>query len=403
MRNDFNFLPAITIPSENSWESLFNQLKGLMGEFKGKISNDHFSHIGLSISDRSCRQLLDGMNLAMMKDWLEEQQLMLSSLNGSNYVNLKSCANNEDYHKPDWNTQERVEYTKRLNRILAVLLPQDQEGSITTSAISLASWYQEHPGKIKAVNKTCAIHLASIVEDLLQIRREAGKMIYLNLQMLPSSILQSEKHLIDFYEKYLLPVGVEHLFKKFKLSPSIAEDTIRSHVRICLNTAHLISAKRDVAQVVSSFKNAGIRIGKLKIENLLKAKLLGGELDTQTLNLVSNLEEKNCCYSLFNSQTKTSSYYNTLKEVRSCLLNVPQELFIMYNPPLSEKTFMMLDACQAELKQMIQVVIQQKIGTQFEVGNYNEKICHEISEYVSFLRKDFKWIKDCTKVKLAAK
>jgi Icc-related predicted phosphoesterase len=401
--NNFNFIPAITIPSENSWESLFLQVKGVMVGLKEKISNDHFHHIALSISDRSSRQLLEGMNLSMLKDWLEEQHLVLTSLNGSHYLNLKSCLHNEDYHKPDWNTQERVEYTKRLNRILAVLLPFDQEGSITISPISLASWYKEHPGKIKAVNKTCALHLASIVEDLLHIRREVGKMIYLNLQILPLSILESEKHLIDFYDKYLLPVGVEHLFKKFKLSPSVAEDTIRSHMRICLNTSQIISAKRDAGEVASSFKNAGIRIGKIKLESVLKVKLSGGESDARLLNLISNLEEKNCYYSLYNSQTKNSSYYNFLKDVKSCLLNVPQELYILYSPPLSDKSYMKVDTCQGELKQMIQIFMQQKITSQIEFGIYNEKICNEIPEYTSFLRKDYKWMKEISKAKLVTK
>ena len=67
-----------------------------------------------------------------------------------------------DVHAPDWRTEERVAYTLRLAEILAALLPDGVDGTISTNPLSYEPWLDEdglgarHPQRACAWATSCA-------------------------------------------------------------------------------------------------------------------------------------------------------------------------------------------------------------------------------------------------------
>ena len=56
-------------------------------------------------------------------------------------------------HDPDWTSQKRINYTKRLFDQLAYLLPEKINGGISSSPISYKLWFKDNDDKNKALIK----------------------------------------------------------------------------------------------------------------------------------------------------------------------------------------------------------------------------------------------------------
>src|SRR5690606_21158750 len=140
LHNTCHLTYCTNIHPERSWKDLFESLAESLPEIKRYVSPHSPFGIGLRLSDFSGKEILEGKNLMKFKEWLERNGFYVFTMNGFPYGLFHNKTVKDDVHKPDWNTVERVEYTKRLCRILAVLLPKNMEGGISTSPLSYKPW-----------------------------------------------------------------------------------------------------------------------------------------------------------------------------------------------------------------------------------------------------------------------
>ncbi|MEM6754546.1 MAG: metabolite traffic protein EboE, partial [Cyanobacteria bacterium P01_C01_bin.38] len=258
-------------PGED-WSQVFANLVQYIPSLKKKLSPNQPFGIGLRLADSASRELLQGNTLQEFKSWLYEHDLYVFTLNGFPYGGFHLQVVKDKVYAPDWAKQERLDYTLRLTKILAELLPENIEGSISTVPLSYKPWFEDNQSQAK-VTSSATIHIAKVVAQMVQIRAETDKVLHLNLEPEPDALLENADEVIEYFQKYLLPIGGAYLAKNLEIPQAAAEVLLLEHVRVCYDTCHFAVEYENPASVFQRFAEAGIQIGKIQISAALKAEI----------------------------------------------------------------------------------------------------------------------------------
>lgn len=256
-----------------SWEEVFVNLESYFPPLKAKISPEAPLGIGLRLSDRASRELLEGDRMAMFMHWLQANGLYVFTMNGFPFGGFHRQVVKDDVHRPDWTTQERLTYTKRLAFILAALLPEGVEGGISTSPLSYKPWYATNEQARNEAYQTAVTHLLQVVEELLAIKQQTGKLIHIDIEPEPDGFLENSKEVLTLFNDWLVPLGIKRLTATCNLSPEEARKAIFDHLQLCYDVCHFALAYEQAATAFEKFKAAGIQIGKIQLSAALKAQL----------------------------------------------------------------------------------------------------------------------------------
>src|SRR5690606_38835195 len=130
------------IHAGESWTAHFAALKHNFSLIKKQVSPDKPMAIGLRLSNQASLELTDGKQLQEFRQWLQENQAYVFTMNGFPYGEFHHAQVKDMVHAPDWTTENRLEYTIRLFGILEKLLPEGMEGGISTSPLSYRHWFK---------------------------------------------------------------------------------------------------------------------------------------------------------------------------------------------------------------------------------------------------------------------
>ena len=258
-------------PGED-WSQVFANLVQYIPSLKKKLSPNKPFGIGLRLADAASRELLRGNTLQQFKTWLNEHDLYVFTLNGFPYGGFHLQVVKDKVYAPDWSKQERLDYTLRLAQILAELLPEEMEGSISTVPLSYKPWFEGDRFQAN-VTSSATIHIAQVVAQMVRIRAVTDKLLHLNLEPEPDALLENAEEVIKYFQKYLLPIGGSYLAKNLGIPQPAAEVLLLEHVRVCYDTCHFAVEYEDPASVFKRFAAAGIQIGKIQISAALKAQI----------------------------------------------------------------------------------------------------------------------------------
>ncbi len=178
---------------------------------------------------------------------------------------------------PDWRDRERVEYTRRLIRIAAALLPEGVEGGISTVPLSYKPWIAADAA---AVMTSIVRHLAEIAAGLVREHRRSGRRLRLDIEPEPDGLVETSTELVAFYRDWLLPVGAPLLAAELGTSPLDAERLILEHLCVCYDTCHLAIAYEDPVAALAAFAAAGIRVGRVQLSAALQVSLPVPRIET---------------------------------------------------------------------------------------------------------------------------
>ncbi|HEX2882893.1 MAG TPA: hypothetical protein VHO25_25415, partial [Polyangiaceae bacterium] len=88
--------------------------------------------VGLRLAARAAEQLDHPDALRRFKALLDELGLYVFTLNGFPFGAFHNQRVKEQVYEPDWRSEQRLQYSNRLARLLAQLLPSGMNGSIST-------------------------------------------------------------------------------------------------------------------------------------------------------------------------------------------------------------------------------------------------------------------------------
>lgn len=234
---------------------------------KERLSPDAPFGVGLRLSGPESAELLEGTALADFRAFLDEHGLYVFTMNGFPYGPFHGQPVKAQVHAPDWRDGERVAYTLRLAEILAALLPEGEEGGISTSPLSYREWVDEGDWA------TLTGNVIRVVEALVRLREERGRFIHLDLEPEPDGLLQCSGDLARFFTEQLLEEGARDLAARLGTDVEQARGYLRDHVQVCFDTCHVAVMYEDPAEALRTYRGAGMRVGKVQISSALRLSL----------------------------------------------------------------------------------------------------------------------------------
>ncbi|GAB1855387.1 metabolite traffic protein EboE [Flavobacteriaceae bacterium MHTCC 0001] len=378
-----------------TWEEIFNNLKVHALEVKKQITPKGAFGIGLRLSKKSATVLLQDNNLEIFKNWLQDNNLYVFTMNGFPYGEFHNTVIKDQVHTPDWTTKERLDYTKDLMNILAFLLPEGIEGSVSTSPLSYKHWFKTEKEIHQVTQKACNA-LIEVVLQLIDIKNKTGKLLHLDLEPEPDGFLENTKEVINFYENYLFTEGISILKTKLQCSKSEAKSHILDHIQLCYDVCHFALAYESPEFVISSLENAGIKIGKVQISAAIKCKKSSSiSIETQQTCLRQFDEPTYLHQSVVKLNNGQFVHFPDLAEGIALMNNVDfQELRTHFHVPIFINNFQVLESTQDEIITALNLWKKEHYSTHLEVETYTWSILpdHLQKDITSSIVRELKWV-----------
>jgi sugar phosphate isomerase/epimerase len=192
--------------------------------------------------------------VARFAEGLRSRQLTCHTLNAFPYGDFHSERVKENVYLPDWSNPDRLEYTARCAQVLAALLPNGTEGSISTLPLAFKRFH--HRADFMDASVAQLVECATRLERL---RSETGRLIGLAIEPEPFCILETTPEAIDFFQKLWRQAAWRG-----------AEQAVREHIGLCYDVCHQAVEFEDAAESIRALDGAGVRINKVHISCALQ-------------------------------------------------------------------------------------------------------------------------------------
>lgn len=221
--------------------------------------------LGLRLSAQAARELAEPAALESFASFLLANDLYVFTVNAFPYGRFHGGRVKERVYHPDWSTDARRDYTNQVGNILAALLPEGQDGSISTV-----------PGAFKLMvrdkndQRSMAERMMDCVAHLAALERKTGREIHLGLEPEPACFLETTEEAVSFFNDVLLIHGRDYLARMSGEGDGAAEQWIRRHLGVCIDTCHAALQFEDPAEVLNRYRGEGIRISKIQLSAALE-------------------------------------------------------------------------------------------------------------------------------------
>ena len=237
------------IHAGESWAEVDRNLRLYLPQVREKLHHTGSFGVGLRLSAEAAVTLETPAVLAQFKSFLHEQSFYVFTINGFPYGTFHGQRVKEDVYLPDWKDPLRLEYTNRLARLLAELLPEGIQGSVSTA-----------PGAFKA-NVRSAADVQRISSNLREharflgdLKARTGKTITLAIEPEPCCHIETVAEAIRFFDDEL------------------GDPAVREHIGLCFDACHMAVEFEDPADALVRLKAAGIPIYKFQISSALRLR-----------------------------------------------------------------------------------------------------------------------------------
>ncbi|QDU60837.1 Xylose isomerase-like TIM barrel [Planctomycetes bacterium Pan216] len=184
-----------------------------------------------------------------LQGWLREHDLTCYTMNAFPFGNFHAERVKENVYLPDWTDVRREEYTRDVADLLARLLPEGVEGSLSTSPCAFKALHPQG-----ADVDVYFPRLVSIARHLQDLRRRTGRTIRLAIEPEPGCLLETTDEALGFFK------DLRGWVKEAKDA-----DAVREHLGLCYDICHQAVEFEDVAESIDRLDAAEIRLVKVHV------------------------------------------------------------------------------------------------------------------------------------------
>ncbi|RAJ10763.1 hypothetical protein LX64_00370 [Chitinophaga skermanii] len=374
MNTSYGHLSYCTnIHSGESWKDHFAQLQQHIPAVKAALKVKEPFGIGLRVSNLASLELSKEENLSAFKAWLQQENAYVFTMNGFPFGGFHGTVVKDKVHEPDWRTPERVNYTIRLFRILAALLPEGTEGGISTSPLSYKPWSNKCSEAHVQMMEACTLNMLLVVEQLVKTHMSGGPFMHLDVEPEPDGVLENSKEYIDWYFQYLLPLGVPFLVDKLQLKEEQAVEAIKRHVQLCYDVCHFAISYEDPLRVFTRLSSYGLRTGKIQISAALQANMPSNPVAREeVLTAFSNFNEPTYLHQVI--ARKNDGYFIQYPDLPEALADgknpAVEEWRAHFHVPVFVQDYGVLSSTQQEIVKVLQKQKNKPFTQHLEVETY---------------------------------
>lgn len=187
-------------------------------------------------------------------DRLRDRGLTCHTLNAFPFGNFHSARVKENVYLPDWSSADRLRYTEQCATVLAELLPDGVEGSVSTLPLGFKGF--EHAEDFWDAT---AGRLTEAAKFLKALRDRTGKTIRLAVEPEPFCELETTGEAVAYFGRLWAAA------RQLK-----AEDAVREHVGLCYDVCHQAVEFENVADSINQLARAGVRLNKVHLSCALQ-------------------------------------------------------------------------------------------------------------------------------------
>lgn len=200
--------------------------------------------VGLRLSAQAARAFRSPERLAELKRVLAENRLEVRHINAFPYGVFHGAPVREGVYFPDWSTTERVAYTVDVCTILAELLPEGGEGTVTTVPIGYGARFS---GATFSERYEAACRgLDEVNTFLAELEKTTHKRILLAIEPEPDCLVEDAQSFV----RWIRPA---------------------SHRGVCLDTCHAAVMGEDLMAAVHCYQSAGFPISRIQVSAALRS------------------------------------------------------------------------------------------------------------------------------------
>ena len=254
------------IHAGQSWQDIRASLDEYVPAIKSTVAPSQPMGIGLRLSGEAAAVARQPEALASFRDQLSALGAYVFTINAFPFGPFHGVRVKEDVYLPDWRDRERVAFTANSAAVLAGILPDGIEGSIST----VPGAFKPNGRSSEAV-AAMARNLMMAVADLVDLKRRTGKHIALALEPEPCCFLETTDESIAFFEGALLkPETLDMLGGITGVGRSEAEILLRRHLGICYDVCHGSVEYEDTVAALDRLLAAGIAIPKIQLSAAMR-------------------------------------------------------------------------------------------------------------------------------------
>lgn len=381
-----------------SWAEVFRNLSTYLPPLKQQLSPNKPFGIGLRLSNHASKELQEQQQLQKFNNWLQQQGLYVFTINGFPYGGFHHQEVKDKVHSPDWTSAERRDYTIRLAHILAELLPEGMEGSISTSPITYKPWQLElEEAKIKHNHSQALEHLLQVIKNLVELQQRTGKTLHLDLEPEPDGLLENSDEVIHFFEEALLPQGTEYLQRHLQLNTAEAEAAIRRHLQLCYDVCHFALAYEQPAETFTKLQAAGIKVGKIQLSAALQSVLPEDvEKRGELAETLASFAESTYLHQVVerDKEGKLTHYPDLTFALQHIRKPAAAEWRTHFHVPLFTEHYHGLNSTQQQVAEVLDILRREHICSHLEVETYTWDVLPEElkKDLPESIRRELEWV-----------
>lgn len=362
--------------------------------------SDELMGVGLWLSAATVRDLNEDGRIDELRDFLAQRRLLPFTLNGFPYGDFHQDIVKREVYLPRWDDQKRLQYTRQLARILVELLGDESEGSISTLPIGWRLDIFDEPWRLDAACQ----NLVMLSNELAHIEEETGKLIHVDIEPEPGCFLDTAEDVISLYKKHLLRMG--------------DEDRVLRYIRVCHDVCHAAVMFEDQKDVLQSYAQAGISVGKVQISAAVRANLAGMDEESRrkAIDQLGAFREPRYLHQTLvrYPSAPVPTFFvdlpDALNEVTRQLdagmtkSNTATELRTHFHVPLFLETFGQLESTQDAVRQCLEHISTTHPDCHhFEVETYAWNVLPEELQAVNLaegIAREMQWVRQATSAKV---
>jgi hypothetical protein len=193
--------------------------------------------------------------LAEVRERLAAMGLRVFTLNGFPYDDFHGPVVKHRVYEPSWSDPRRLEYTLRLIEVLHALLPDGEEGSISTLPLG---WPGTPCAPVDLGVAAGALH--AVASRLAALEAETGRLIHVDIEPEPGCLLQRSADVVRFMQERLFAPGGK------------VERDAQRYLRVCHDVCHAAVMFEEQRDALDAYARAGIGVGKVQISSALSER-----------------------------------------------------------------------------------------------------------------------------------
>ena len=230
------------------------------------VSPDAPMGVGLWLAVDAMQEVIEQDLAKEFGHWLRDQGLLAHTFNGFPFDDFHQPVVKDRVYLPHWADADRYQYTLGLATILADLLPEGGEGSISTLPLGWPATFCGSPDQYDAQARRAADQLMQLVHTLARIELDTGKHIHVDLEPEPGCILETAHGVVRFFEQYLLG-GPDDV-------------SVLAYLRVCHDVCHSAVMFEEQGDALQTYRDAGIKVGKAQLSSAIRVPF--DEMDRET-------------------------------------------------------------------------------------------------------------------------